>query len=124
MSNNALLEVRFCPVSLSYSKVKFFQGCGEGEHIYVDLETRQWECVNETDSVCPGSVEFFCPDQSIPTGEPSLSIKYVKCLIVRDIGISEVDQVKCGCDWQVHVGEDCTEAVLCHSAYVALYSNL
>ena len=30
--------------------------------------------------------------------------------------ISEVDQVECGCDWQVHVGDDCTEAVICHTA--------
>jgi len=69
--------------------------CAEGEHIFVNITTREWECVDSTTSVCPGSVEFFCPDQSIPT---------------------EVDQVECGCTWQVHVGEDCTEAVICHEA--------
>ena len=47
----------------------FFQKCGEGEHILVNITTREWECVDEATNYCPGSVEFFCPDQSIPTGE-------------------------------------------------------
>ena len=44
------------------------QSCEEGTHLLVDIETREAECVDNTTSVCPGSVEFFCPDQSIPTG--------------------------------------------------------
>ena len=35
----------------------------------VNITSREWECVDETTNVCPGSVEFFCPDDSIPTGK-------------------------------------------------------